>query len=129
MNKTREQSFWTAPGDCQKSLPHCTKSPLWRAFCDIKARVIKMLERSSDARNEISFFCIEDLVPKDHLLRKIEKAVDFNDIYPMVKQYYCQLQKTGCRKRIYAFRKSKCGDHEQTRAQAPGEFDTSRNLC
>ena len=49
-----------------------------------------MLERTADARNEVSFFCIEDLVPKDHLLRKIEKAVDFNEVYPMVEPYYCQ---------------------------------------
>jgi transposase len=34
--------------------------------------------------------CLEDLVPQDHLLRKIEKAVDFSEIYPMVKQYYCE---------------------------------------
>jgi len=49
-----------------------------------------MLERNADARNEIKFFCIEDLVPKEHLLRKIEKAVDFNEIYPMVEPYYCE---------------------------------------
>jgi len=49
-----------------------------------------MLERRSDVRNEVKFVCIEDLVPKDHLLRKIEKAVNFDEIYPMVEQYYCE---------------------------------------
>jgi len=29
--------------------------------------------------------CIEDLVPKDHILRDIDKAIDFNFIYDDVK--------------------------------------------
>ena len=33
---------------------------------------------------------MEDLVPGDHLLRKIEKAVNFEEIYPMVESYYCE---------------------------------------
>jgi len=49
-----------------------------------------MLERIADERRETKIVCLEDLVPKDHLLRKIEKAVDFKDIYPMVAQYYCE---------------------------------------
>jgi transposase len=49
-----------------------------------------MLERRIETRNEIKIVCIEDLVPKDHLLRKIEKAVDFHEIYPMVEPYYCE---------------------------------------
>jgi transposase len=32
--------------------------------------------------------CIEDLVPKNHLVRKIEKVVDFEEVYPMVEEYY-----------------------------------------
>ena len=31
----------------------------------------------------------ESLVPKDHLLRKIDAAVDFNEIYNMVEPLYC----------------------------------------
>ena len=30
------------------------------------------------------------MVPQDHLLRKIEAAVDFDEIYPMVEGYYCE---------------------------------------
>lgn len=33
--------------------------------------------------------CIEDLVPQDHLLRKIENALDFSFIYDEVKALYC----------------------------------------
>jgi len=49
-----------------------------------------MLEKSESARGEVKMICLEDLVPKDHLLWKIEKAVDFDDIYVMTKQYYCE---------------------------------------
>ena len=48
-----------------------------------------MLERILDERRETKIVCLEDLVPDDHLLRKIEKAVDFEEIYPMVEKYYC----------------------------------------
>ena len=33
---------------------------------------------------------LEDLVPKDHLLRKIDVAVDFDKIYEMVEELYCE---------------------------------------
>lgn len=31
---------------------------------------------------------IDDLVPKDHLVRKIEAAIDFSFIYDLVKDCY-----------------------------------------
>ena len=34
--------------------------------------------------------CVEDLVPKDHLLRKIESAVDFTKIYKFVEDLNCE---------------------------------------
>jgi transposase len=49
-----------------------------------------MLEKKESRRDEIKIVCLEDLVPKDHLLRKIEKAVDFDEIYGMTEQYYCE---------------------------------------
>jgi transposase len=49
-----------------------------------------MLERKTDERYETKIVCLEDLVPQEHLLRKIEKAVDFEEIYPMVEGYYCE---------------------------------------
>jgi len=49
-----------------------------------------MLERAENKRGNIEIVGIESLVPRDHLLRKIEKAVDFQEIYGMVEQYYCQ---------------------------------------
>ena len=34
--------------------------------------------------------CIDDLVPKDHILRDIDKAIDFSFIYDEVKELYCR---------------------------------------
>ncbi|NLB90674.1 MAG: transposase, partial [Clostridiales bacterium] len=49
-----------------------------------------MLERSENKRREVQMFDLEALVPKNHLVRKIDKAVNFEEIYPMVEKYYCQ---------------------------------------
>jgi len=51
--------------------------------------VKKMLERAENKRGNIEIVGIEGLVPRDHLLRKVDKAVEFQEIYGMVKQYYC----------------------------------------
>jgi len=32
---------------------------------------------------------LEDIIPADHLLRRIENAVDFNKIYNFVEDLYC----------------------------------------
>ena len=37
----------------------------------------------------MEFVCIEELVPKDHLLRKIDRVVDFDFIRDKVKDLYC----------------------------------------
>lgn len=51
---------------------------------------MKMLEKRASRREQIEFICLEDLVPQDHLLRKIENAVDFNKIYEFVNELYCE---------------------------------------
>jgi transposase len=48
-----------------------------------------MLEKKVDERNQVECICIEEFVPKDHMLRKIDHAVDFNMIYEMVSDLYC----------------------------------------
>lgn len=47
-----------------------------------------MLNKIEEKRNQIQMFCIEDLVPKDHLLRKIERAIDWSIIYELVEDKY-----------------------------------------
>ena len=49
---------------------------------------MKML-KTADKSKQIQVVCIEDLVPKNHLLRKIEKAIDWSFIYDLVEDKYC----------------------------------------
>ena len=49
-----------------------------------------MLERGKMDRNVIEMVEIDGLVPEGHLLRKIDKAVDFNRLYEMVEPLYCE---------------------------------------
>jgi hypothetical protein len=44
-----------------------------------------MIEKAKDMRGQIQMTCLESLVPADHLLRKIDKAVDFGKVYGMVE--------------------------------------------
>lgn len=41
-------------------------------------------------RDLVGFVVIDNLVPQDHLLRKIDAAVDFNRLYEMVEPLYCE---------------------------------------
>ena len=34
-------------------------------------------------------FSMDDMVPKDHMLRKIDRAIDWNFIYDLVEDKYC----------------------------------------
>lgn len=49
-----------------------------------------MLRDRPPIQSELEFVCIDQLVPHDHLLRKIEATIDFSFIHPLVKDYYCQ---------------------------------------
>lgn len=49
-----------------------------------------MLTKSNENRVQSEIVCIEDLVPKDHLLRKIDAAVNFTKIYEIVEDLYCK---------------------------------------
>lgn len=50
---------------------------------------MKMLtKRGKELRTQIEFNSLEDLVPKDHLLRKVDQAIDFNFIYNEVSELY-----------------------------------------
>ena len=42
-----------------------------------------------DARKEAVITDIEALVPKDHILRKIEKVMDYEWLYERLEPYYC----------------------------------------
>lgn len=49
-----------------------------------------MLRKEQNERDVIEFISLESIVPTDHLLRKIDAAVDFNQIYDFVSDLYCE---------------------------------------
>jgi len=49
-----------------------------------------MLKYKKTHRDAVELINTDDFVPKDHLLRKIDKAVDFERIYTMVEPLYCK---------------------------------------
>ncbi len=48
-----------------------------------------MIEKAKEERYQVELICLDELVPKDHLLRKIDNAVDFSKIYEFVEDLYC----------------------------------------
>lgn len=42
-----------------------------------------------DKIKQVEMICIEDLVPKNHILREIEQAIDFSFIHELVRELYC----------------------------------------
>ena len=49
-----------------------------------------MMTRDADKkRGQMLMFCMDDMIPQDHLLRKIDKALDWNFIYDLVEDKYC----------------------------------------
>ena len=50
-----------------------------------------MYERERDGRREAVVTDIEALVPENHLVRKIEKVMDYEWIYERVAPYYLSL--------------------------------------
>lgn len=53
-------------------------------------QVMKMLTKEQEQRQAIEMLCTDMLVPQDHLLRKIDAAVDFKHIYEIVEDLYCE---------------------------------------
>ena len=49
-----------------------------------------MMTRDADKKREqMLMFCMDDMVPRDHLLRKIDRAINWNFIYDLVEDKYC----------------------------------------
>ena len=49
-----------------------------------------MLTKEREQRQAIEMLCTDMLVPDNHLLRKIDRAVDFTRIYDFVSELYCE---------------------------------------
>ena len=50
---------------------------------------MKMLKESNGNQLKYEFVTIKNLVPENHLLRKIDKVIDFSFINEICKPYYC----------------------------------------
>ena len=49
-----------------------------------------MMTRNADKKREqMLLFCMDDMVPQNHMLRLIDKAIDWNFIYDLVEEKYC----------------------------------------
>lgn len=55
-------------------------------------------------RNQIQMVNLNDLVPDDHLLKRIEKVIDFKFIYNLTKEYYSQENGRNCLDTIVLFK-------------------------
>ena len=49
-----------------------------------------MTQENEKVRKQMQIVCIDDLVPQDHLLRIIDKAIDWNFIYDLVRDRYSE---------------------------------------
>jgi transposase len=48
-----------------------------------------MLKERPQTQSALEFVCIDELVPQDHLLRKIDRVIDFSFLHDLVKDFYC----------------------------------------
>ena len=49
-----------------------------------------MLVKNAENREQLEFVSLENMVPQDHLLRKIDTAIDFKKIYEFVEDLYAR---------------------------------------
>ena len=67
-----------------------------------------MLMKKPSNRNVIEFVSLDAMVPKNHLLRKIDAVIDFDAIYDIVKDLYCEdngrpsIDPVGCLKLFFS---------------------------
>ena len=50
--------------------------------------ITMLTKKELDSRKRLEYSCLEQLVPKNHLLRKIDKLIDFDFIYDEVGELY-----------------------------------------
>lgn len=48
-----------------------------------------MTRDANKKREQMMMFSMDDMVPKDHMLRKIDRAINWNFIYDLVEDKYC----------------------------------------
>ena len=53
--------------------------------------VFNMMERKDRKQGKANLILLEDLVPDNHILRKIDKAIDFSFIYEYLEPLYSKI--------------------------------------
>ena len=48
-----------------------------------------MTKKIDKKRDQMMIFCMDDMVPKGHSLRLIDRAIDWSFIYDLVEDRYC----------------------------------------
>ena len=49
-----------------------------------------MTKNADKKREQMMMFSMDSMVPQDHMLRLIDKAINWNFIYDLVEDKYCQ---------------------------------------
>lgn len=49
-----------------------------------------LVKKDLESRTDIAFAVLEELVPKEHLVRKVDAAINLDFIYDLVKDTYCE---------------------------------------
>ena len=47
-----------------------------------------MISKNADKKGQVQLVSLDQLVPEDHILRKIDKYIDFSFIYELVEEKY-----------------------------------------
>ncbi len=50
------------------------------------------VKKNRVSQRQIKFVCLEDLVPEQHMLRDIDRGIDFSFIYEEVKGLYSEIE-------------------------------------
>ena len=53
-----------------------------------------MTQNADKKREQIQMFCMDDMVPQDHLLRIIDKAINWNFIYDLERKIFSKSRQT-----------------------------------
>lgn len=89
-----EKSQRERPGKCRSAPFRLVKEPRhWRGSSAISAIIekkgVRLENWRKNSRRDIVMVNVDALVPKDHLLRKIENVMDYEWFYARLSPYYC----------------------------------------
>lgn len=63
-----------------------------------------MFNKVENIKDEIILMTLSEIVPKDHFLRKVDKAIDFKFIYDLTEEYYSHTSGRNCLDPVVLFK-------------------------